>query len=129
MDVRLTLAALVFALIVQPAHAAPASFSCSVMGAKLLSPPETPAAICAKAKHDLEKAFRRKMADAPARTSALSITLKLTRPGTATAWVIERAGRGVVTRAPISIDMMDRAPDIKIVELLVLEIAKLVQSR
>jgi hypothetical protein len=115
MDVRLTLAALVFALIVQPAHAAPASFSCSVMGAKLLSPPVTPAAICAKAKHDLEKAFRRKMADAPARTSALSITLKLTRPGTAT--------------APISIDMMDRAPDIKIVELLVLEIAKLVQSR
>ncbi len=69
------------------------------------------------------------MADAPARTSALSITLKLTRPATATAWVIERAGRGVVTRAPISIDMMDRAPDIKIVELLVLEIAKLVQSR
>jgi hypothetical protein len=129
MIVRFLMLGVIPFMITQPALAAPASLSCTATGTKLLSPPAPAAAVCARMKAGLEKAMARKMGDAVPAKATLAIDIRLTKPATATAYLVEHRGGRNIAHPPISVDVMDRALDLKIVDILASEVAKHLSKR
>lgn len=107
----------------EPAEAAYASipFSCVVAGEKLLKPTMSANAICSKFAEGLSKGLAAKLlpTQSVAGKTWITLNVRFSKPGVATANLIYSKNGNVGRYPDISVATSDRAMDVKTVEILV----------
>ena len=105
-------------------------FLCAVEGEKLLNPAMSDQAVCAMFKTKVDDALARQTVsiDSPSKAGSagwVQIRLRFSKPGSASARIVQNA-EGKVTNYPeLGVDVMDRTMGPKDVERLAMEVAKL----
>jgi hypothetical protein len=113
---------------------APLRFACSVTGEKLLEPPTTAPAICEAMQASLARAMGKALQSdakpiaADDRNGWMRVTIVFTKAGVASA-KLEHADKDRVFVYPAAnVAVSDRAPDIRVVEILATELARAIDA-
>jgi hypothetical protein len=111
------------------AVAGPVDLSCTIEGAKLLSPAMTDDAICGEIKREIDAGLSRQTRSVKSVASTgsadwININLRFMQPGTASAAVTQRIGKREIAHPEIAVDIMDRPLGPKEVRRLAAEVAR-----